>query len=103
MEREDVFRDPLGMEKQNRDQSAKQVFSRNVGLVRRHRNLSQEKLAEIADLHRTYVGQIERGDVTPTLDAAERVAQALNLELWEVLHPDFSLDAVINREQTGGR
>ncbi|WP_082507357.1 helix-turn-helix domain-containing protein [Duganella sp. Root336D2] len=90
------------MEKPIHTQNAKQVFSRNVGLVRRLRNLSQEKLAEIADLHRTYVGQIERGDVTPTLDAAERVAQALNLELWEVLHPDFSLDAAINREHKRG-
>lgn len=90
------------MGKQTRTQNAKQVFSRNVGLVRRLRNLSQEKLAEIAELHRTYVGQIERGDVTPTLDAAERVAHALNLELWEVLHPNFSLDAAISKEQEKG-
>lgn len=85
------------MEKQIRTQNAKQVFSRNIGLVRRLRNISQEKLAEIAELHRTYVGQIERGDVTPTLDAAERVAHALNLELWEVLNPNFSLDEVMAR------
>lgn len=90
------------MEKQIHAQNAKQVFSRNVGLVRRLRNISQERLAEIAKLHRTYVGQIERGDVTPTLDAAERVAHALNLELWEVLHPSFSLDAAINKEQSSG-
>lgn len=88
------------MEKQIRAQNAKQVFSRNVGLVRRLRNLSQERLAEVAELHRTYIGQIERGDVTPTLDAAERVAHALNLELWEVLHPNFSLDEVMARRQS---
>lgn len=76
--------------------SAKDTFSQNIGLVRRVKNLSQEKLAEMANLHRTYVGQIERGDVTPTLEAAERVAQALGLELWEVLQPSFSLDAIIN-------
>ena len=79
--------------------TAKETFSQNVGLVRRVKNLSQEKLAEMANLHRTYVGQIERGDVTPTLEAAERVAQALGLELWEVLQPGFSLDAVINQDQ----
>lgn len=77
--------------------SAKETFSQNVGLVRRVKNLSQEKLAEMANLHRTYVGQIERGDVTPTLEAAERVAQALDLELWQVLHPGFSLDAVLQQ------
>lgn len=77
--------------------SAKDTFSQNIGLVRRVKNLSQEKLAEIANLHRTYIGQIERGDVTPTLEAAERVAQAMDLELWEVLHPNFSLDKVIKQ------
>lgn len=77
--------------------NAKQTFSQNIGLVRRLKNLSQEKLAEMANLHRTYVGQIERGDVTPTLEAAERVAQALDLELWEVLQPTFSLDAVVKQ------
>jgi len=79
--------------------SAKDTFSQNVGLIRRVKNISQEKLAEMANLHRTYVGQIERGDVTPTLDAAERVAQALGLELWEVLQPNFSLDAVVNQHR----
>jgi len=79
--------------------SAKQAFSQNIGLVRRVKNLSQEKLAEMANLHRTYVGQIERGDVTPTLEAAERVAQALDLELWEVLQPNFSLDAIIKQNR----
>lgn len=77
--------------------NAKDTFSQNIGLVRRVKNLSQEKLAEMANLHRTYIGQIERGDVTPTLDAAERVAQAMDLELWEVLHPNFSLDKVIKQ------
>lgn len=87
------------MKKHLRPLIAKGTFSRNVGLVRRVKNLSQEKIAEIADLHRTYVGQIERGDVTPTLDAAERVARALGLELWEALHPNFSVDALIDRER----
>lgn len=78
--------------------NAQQTFSQNIGHVRRVKKISQERLAEVANLHRTYVGQIERGDVTPTLDAAERVAHALNLELWEVLHPNFSLDAAISKE-----
>jgi transcriptional regulator with XRE-family HTH domain len=87
------------MKKPSRPPIAKDSFSHNVGLVRRLKKLSQEKVAEMADLHRTYVGQIERGDVTPTLAAAERVAHALGLELWEVLHPNFSVDALIEREK----
>ncbi|HEX7642762.1 MAG TPA: helix-turn-helix transcriptional regulator [Noviherbaspirillum sp.] len=87
------------MKKPPRQPLAAQTFSQNVGLVRRVKKLSQEKVAEKADLHRTYIGQIERGDVTPTLDAAERVAQALGVQLWEVLHPNFSVDALIEREK----
>lgn len=79
--------------------SVKDTFSQNIGMVRRIKNLSQERLAEMANRHRTYIGQIERGDVTPTQDAAERVAQALGLELWELLQPGFSLDAVIKQER----
>jgi transcriptional regulator with XRE-family HTH domain len=78
---------------------AKHTFSQNIGLVRRVKKMSQEKIGEMADLHRTYVGQIERGEVSPTLDAAERIAQALGLQLWEVLNPGFSVDALINRER----
>ena len=79
-------------------QTAKSRFSRHIRLVRRIKNLSQEKVAEMAQLHRTYVGQIERGDVTPTLDAAERISKALGMELWEVLHPGFTLDEVAGSE-----
>jgi len=87
------------MKKPKHPQIAKETFSHNVALVRRLKNLSQEKVAEMADLHRTYIGQIERGDVTPTLDTAERVAHALGMELWETLHPNFSVDALIDRER----
>ena len=77
--------------------TAKQTFSQNIALARRVKNMSQEALGEMADLHRTYIGQIERGEVTPTLDAAERIAKALGLELWQVLHPAFSIDALRER------
>jgi len=87
------------MKKPPRTLTAKRTFSQNIGLVRRIKNLSQEAIGEKADLHRTYIGQIERGEVTPTLDAAERVAHALGLELWEVLQPDFSVDALVGQER----
>jgi transcriptional regulator with XRE-family HTH domain len=87
------------MEKPTRPPTAKQTFSQNIGLVRRVKNLSQETIGEMAELHRTYIGQIERGEVSPTLDAAERLAQALGVQLWEVLHPNFSVDALIDRDR----
>jgi DNA-binding XRE family transcriptional regulator len=77
--------------------NAKEVFRRNISLVRRVKRISQETMGEIADLHRTYIGQIERGEVTPTLDAAERISCAIGLELWELLKPDFSIDAILRK------
>jgi transcriptional regulator with XRE-family HTH domain len=49
-------------------------------VIRRHRvenGMTQENLAEAADLHHTYVSLIERGIANITLDAAQRLARAL--------------------------
>jgi transcriptional regulator with XRE-family HTH domain len=43
--------------------------------------LSQEKLAERAGLHPTYVSMVERGVRKPTLDVAARIAKALKVGL----------------------
>ena len=37
-------------------------LGQNIKHLRLSKNLSQEKLAELADLHRTYVGGVERGE-----------------------------------------
>lgn len=53
-------------------------------VVRKHRRahgLSQEALAERAEIHHTHVGLIERGERNATLDVAHRVARALRLSL----------------------
>jgi transcriptional regulator with XRE-family HTH domain len=52
--------------------------------IRRHRELlriSQEELAERAELHRTYVSGVERGTRNPTLDVMQRLADALGSDL----------------------
>ncbi|MGZ5780756.1 MAG: helix-turn-helix domain-containing protein, partial [Burkholderiaceae bacterium] len=50
--------------------------------------LSQEVLADMADLHRTYIGQVERGERNISIDNMEKLADAVNLPLWEMLRPD---------------
>lgn len=47
--------------------------------------LSQEALAEHADVHRTYISQLERGLKSPTLDTLNRIALAMNTDLVSLL------------------
>ncbi|MDR0784372.1 MAG: helix-turn-helix transcriptional regulator, partial [Treponema sp.] len=45
---------------------------------RKNSNLSQEKLAELANIHRTYISQIERGLKSPTLEVVFSICNALS-------------------------
>ncbi|MDE3100207.1 MAG: helix-turn-helix transcriptional regulator [Verrucomicrobiota bacterium] len=56
--------------------------------LRRHRvagKLSQEALAEKADLHPTYIGMLERSLRNPTLNVAKALAKALNVSLSRLI------------------
>ena len=48
---------------------------------RTQRGWSQEELAERADLHTTYIGQLERGEKNATIESISKVAAALNISL----------------------
>ena len=60
-------------------------FGKKVREERLKQNLSQEKLAEKAGLHRTYIGMIERGEKNITLTNIVKIASALNLEAKDLL------------------
>ena len=53
-------------------------FAGNMKAERISQGMSQEKLAEKAGLHRTYVSQVERGVVSVSLDNVEKLAKALS-------------------------
>ena len=57
----------------------------NIRRIREERGLSQEKLAAIADLHRAYVGQIERGEKNIGLKNLEKIAKALKVSIKDFL------------------
>jgi transcriptional regulator with XRE-family HTH domain len=59
----------------------------NLRDERHRRELSQEALADIAGLHRTYVSQVERSVTNVSLDNIFRLAKALNLDVHKLLLP----------------
>ena len=53
----------------------------NITIIREQRGLTQEKLAELAGLHRAYIGQIERGEKNIGLRNLEKIAKALEVDI----------------------
>lgn len=58
------------------------VFSQNVRKYRLQRGLSQEELAEKANLHRTYISAIECERRSIALENIQRIADALEIETY---------------------
>lgn len=60
------------------------LFGKNVQSHRIRQALSQEKLAELAGVHRTYIGMIERAEKNITLCNIEKIATALKVEIKDL-------------------
>lgn len=58
-----------------RDKLAQQLI-----IFRKNANISQEKLAELANVHRTYISQIERGLKSPTIEVVFSICNALTIK-----------------------
>ncbi len=52
-------------------------FGEKIRAVRKSRGLSQDKLAELSKIDRSYIGRIDRGEVNITLDKLYTLADAL--------------------------
>ncbi len=65
--------------------SARRIFAENLRKARQAKRLSQEDLAELANLHRTYVGSVERAERNVSIDNMERLAAAIGVALPELL------------------
>jgi len=55
----------------------------NIRKIREQKNLSQEQLANLADVHRAYMGQIERGEKNIGLKNLEKISKALKVNIKE--------------------
>ena len=64
-------------------------INRKIGIIiritRLDKKISQEKLAEFADVNRNTIGTIERGEISPTIETLYKIATALNIELHDLV------------------
>lgn len=63
------------------------IFAINVKKYRSEQNLSQDALADLAGLHRTYISAIERERRNISIDNIENIAAALNIEPYQLFIP----------------
>lgn len=60
------------------------IIGQRIRNYRTKKGLSQEKLAELAGCHPTYIGQLERGEKNATLESVEMIASAMDISLSEL-------------------
>ena len=58
----------------------RKAFGARLRKLRKAQGMSQEKLGELAGLHRTYIGAIERGEESVSVDNVAKIAKALNVK-----------------------
>ncbi|UTM21872.1 helix-turn-helix domain-containing protein [Dyadobacter fanqingshengii] len=69
----------------NTDSNILALFAENIKKSRKEKGLSQEALADLAGLHRTYIGMVERSEKNITLKNIERIAIALKVSIADLL------------------
>lgn len=57
----------------------REIFAKNLRERRQAKGLSQEELAYLADIDRTYVSSLERAVYSPSIDVLDRLARALGV------------------------
>jgi transcriptional regulator with XRE-family HTH domain len=57
-------------------------FGMNVKKYRKLKNMSQEELAELSGLHRTYISAVERGKRSISLNNIQKLANALGIGIY---------------------
>ena len=60
-------------------------FAEKLKALRQERNLSQEDLALLCNIDRTYIGRIERLERKPTIVILDKIATGLNIKLKDLL------------------
>jgi transcriptional regulator with XRE-family HTH domain len=69
----------------------KELLGTRIRELRKQRKLTQERLAELADIDISYLGNIERGRENPTVAVLEKLAAALSLMPHQLLNVEHAL------------
>ena len=59
-------------------------LGQKIRIERQTRKMSQEKLAELADLNRNFVGMIERGETNLTVKKLENIANVFDMDIMDL-------------------
>ena len=65
--------------------TVEKAFGKVLKKYRKERKFSQEYLAFECDLHRNYIGMLERGEKSPTLATVFLIAKTLNVEVEDLI------------------
>jgi transcriptional regulator with XRE-family HTH domain len=68
-------------------EALRKILGGNIRRLRRDRGLSQEELAFEAEIDRTYVSQIERAVINPSLLVLYKLGRALHADVLDLLRP----------------
>ncbi len=60
-------------------------FGMKLRETRKKKGISQEKLAELAGLHRTYISSVERGERNVTIETIQKCAEALGVSMAKLM------------------
>jgi transcriptional regulator with XRE-family HTH domain len=83
--------------------SARTLIARNLKGLRKAHELTQEELAERADLHVNYIGGIERGERNVSIDNIQKLAQAFGITMSELLSESLEPTQYAQRARTAIR
>jgi transcriptional regulator with XRE-family HTH domain len=63
----------------------RKLVGETIRIYRKKAGLSQEELAELAELHPNYIGEVERGEYSISLDPLVRIAKALHVHVRDLI------------------
>jgi transcriptional regulator with XRE-family HTH domain len=62
----------------------KELVGKRIRALRKEKGLSQEELGDLADLHYTYIGAVERGERNCSIDSLSKIAKGLDANVVEL-------------------